>query len=104
MVTLNRITAHVNAYNYFGGVTRIIIPDNLKTGVIKNSRYDTVLNRSYSEMAAHYDTAFVPARVKHLQDKPNVEGTVNHTATWICAAVRNEKVFSLQDLNVSICT
>ena len=63
MVRENWITAHVNAYNYFGGVTRIVIPDNLKTGVIKNSRYDTVLNRSYSEMAAHYDTAIVPARV-----------------------------------------
>ena len=73
MVTENWITAHVNAYNYFGGVTRIVIPDNLKTGVIKNSRYDTVLNRSYSEMAAHYDTAIVPARVNHPQDKPNVE-------------------------------
>ena len=104
MVTENWITAHVNAYNYFGGVTRIVIPDNLKTGVIKNSRYDTVLNRSYSEMAAHYDTAIVPARVNHPQDKPNVEGTVNHTATWICAALRNEKFFSLQELNEAIFT
>ena len=59
------------------------------TGVIKNSRYASVLNRSYSEMAAHYDTAIVPARVEHPKDKPNVEGTVNHTATWICAALRN---------------
>ncbi|HHT25799.1 MAG TPA: transposase [Firmicutes bacterium] len=65
MVTENWITAHVNAYNYFGGVTRIIIPDNLKTGVIKNTRFETVLNRSYSEMAAYYDTAIIPTRVDH---------------------------------------
>ncbi len=102
MVTENRITAHVNAYNYFGGVTRILIPDNLKTGVIKNTRYEIVLNRSYAEMAAYYDTAIIPARVEHPKDKPNVEGTVNHTATWICAALRNEKFFCVQELNDAI--
>lgn len=99
MVTENWITAHVHAYNYFGGVTRIVIPDNLKTGVIKNSRHETVLNRSYNEMATYYDTAIIPARVKRPKDKPNVEGTVNHTATWICAALRNEKFFNIQELN-----
>ena len=41
------ITGHVNAYRYFGGVTRILTPDNLKTGVVKNSRTETVLNKSY---------------------------------------------------------
>ena len=55
-------------------------------------------------MAAHYFTAIVPARVNHPQDNPNVEVTVNHTATWICAALRNEKFFSLQDLNEAIFT
>ena len=102
MVTENWISAHVHAYNYFGGVTRIIIPDNLKTGVIKNSRHETILNQSYNEMATYYGTAVIPARVKHPKDKPNVEGTVNHTATWICAALRNEKFFSIQELNDAI--
>ncbi|MEG6523337.1 IS21 family transposase [Desulfotomaculum sp. 1211_IL3151] len=68
MVTENWITAHVHAYNYFGGVTRIVIPDNLKTGVIKNTRFETVLNRSYNEMAAHYDTAIIPTRVERPKD------------------------------------
>lgn len=100
--TENWISAHVHAYNYFGGVTRIVIPDNLKTGVIKNSRFETILNRSYSEMAACYDTAIIPTRVERPKDKPNVEGTVNHTATWICAALRNDKFFTIQELNDAI--
>lgn len=56
------ITAHVHAYNYFGGVTRILTPDNLKTGVIKNTRTETVLNKTYQEMAEHYGTAIIPTR------------------------------------------
>ena len=49
------ITAHVNAYRFFGGVTRILTPDNLKTGVIKNTKDETVVNKSYQEMAEHYE-------------------------------------------------
>ena len=52
---------HVHAFNYFGGVILLLIPDNLKTGVSSNTRYKTVLNRSYQEMAMHYDTAIVSA-------------------------------------------
>ena len=69
------IAAHVNAYGFFGGVTRILTPDNLKTGVIKNTRSELVLNRSYQEMAEHYGTAIIPARVRSPKDKATVEGT-----------------------------
>lgn len=54
------ITGHVHAYRYFGGVTRILTPDNLKAGVLRNSRTETVLNKSYQEMAEHYGTAILP--------------------------------------------
>ena len=57
----NWLMCHANAYAYFGGVTWLLIPDNLKTGVTQNTRYETVLNRNYQEMAEHYDTAIVPA-------------------------------------------
>ena len=63
-----------------------LIPDNLKTGVIKNTRYETVLNRSYQELAEYYDTAIVPARVEHPRDKSHAEGTVRFASTWILAA------------------
>jgi len=57
------INAHVNAFNHFGGATRILVPDNLKTGVDKISRPDPKINRTYHEMAEHYGTAVIPARV-----------------------------------------
>lgn len=96
------INAHINMYRYFGGVSRILVPDNLKTGVVKASRDETVLNRVYREMAEHYDTAIIPARVRKPKDKPNAEGVVGHITTWIIAALRHRKVFTLQELNEAI--
>lgn len=53
----NWLLCHIHAYSYFGGVARLLIPDNLKTGVISNTRYETILNRSYQDLAEYYDTA-----------------------------------------------
>jgi len=96
------ITAHVNAYRFFGGVTRIVVPDNLKTGVEKVTKSETILNRSYQEMAQHYDTAAIPARVKAPNDKSTVEGTIGIISTWILAAIRNQQFLSLHELNLVI--
>ena len=93
------VTAHVNAYRFFGGVTRILVPDNLKSGVIKNTRDDIVLNKSYQEMAEHYGTAVVPTRVRAPRDKATVEGAVGHVSTFILAAIRNQRFFTLRELN-----
>ena len=63
------IRCHIEAYKYFGGVTRLLIPDNLKTGVIYHKKYDDpVLNRAYQEMADYYDTTIMPARVRKPKD------------------------------------
>lgn len=94
--------AHVNAYRFFGGVTRILVPDNLKTGVIKNTRSETVLNKTYQEMAEHYGTAIIPARVRAPKDKATVEGSVGIISTWILAAIRNQRFLSLRELNTVI--
>ena len=91
------LRCHVHAYSYFGGVTRLLIPDNLKTGVSRNSRYETVLNRSYQELVEHYDTAIVPARVAHPKDKALAEGTVRYASTWVLAALRDRRFFSIQE-------
>jgi transposase len=96
------ITAHVNMYRYFGGSSRILVPDNLKTGVQKPDWYDPVINKTYHEMAEHYQTAIIPARVRKPKDKPNVEGAVNIISTWIIAALRNQKFFTLAELNQEI--
>ncbi len=97
------IAAHVHMYEYFGGVTRILVPDNCKTAVIHNrSWYDQQVNAVYHEMAEHYNTAIIPARVRAPKDKPNAEGTVGIISTWITAALRNEQFFSLAELNTAI--
>lgn len=93
------IRAHVNAYAFFGGVTRILTPDNLKTGVVKNTCAEVVLNKSYQEMAEHYGTAIIPARVRTPRDKATVEGTVGNISTFILAAIRKQTFFSLRELN-----
>lgn len=98
----NWLNCHVHAYEYFGGVTRLLIPDNLKTGVVKNNRYETVLNRSYQELAEYYDTAIVPARVEHPKDKSIAEGSVKFASTWILAALRNERFFTLNEAKESV--
>ena len=98
----NWLACHIHAYEYFGGVTRLLIPDNLKTGVTKNTRYETVLNRSYQEMAEYYDTAIVPARVEHPKDKSHAEGTVRLASTWILAALRNEHFFTLAEAKEAV--
>ena len=96
------ITAHVNAYRFFGGITRLLVPDNLKTGVEKVTKSETILNRSYREMAQHYDTAVIPARVKAPKDKSTVECSVGIISTWILAAIRNQQFLSLSELNLVI--
>jgi len=96
------ITAHVNAYKFFGGVTRILIPDNLKTGVERASWYTPVINKSYHEMAEHYGTAVIPARVRKPKDKASVEGAIGVISTWIIAALRHQEFFSLRELNETI--
>lgn len=93
----NWLNCHVHAYEYFGGVTRLLIPDNLKTGVTKNTRYETVMNRSYQELAEYYDTAIVPARVEHPKDKSLAESSVKFASTWILAALRNKHFFTLSE-------
>lgn len=96
------IAAHVHAFTHLGGVPKTIIPDNLKTGVEKSSWYSPVINKTYHEMAEHYGTAVIPARVRKPKDKPSVESTVGFISTWIIAALRNQTFFTLDELNDAI--
>lgn len=98
----NWLKCHIHAYAYYGGVTRLLIPDNLKTGVTHNTKFETKLNRSYQELAEHYDTAIVPARVLHPKDKSLAEGTVKFVTTWIIAALRNRRFFSLEEVRTAV--
>lgn len=81
----------------------MLVPDNLKTGVDQaGDRYTPQINRTYQELAEHYNTAVVPARVRKPKDKSGAEGTVGVVSTRIIAALRNRKFFSLEELNRAI--
>ena len=103
-ITDNWIKAHVQMFDFFGGVTPMLVSDNCTTAVNhkKSDWYNTALNTTYHEMAEHYNLAILPARVRKPKDKPNVEGAVGKISTWITAALRNEQFFSLAELNASI--
>ena len=87
------IAAHVHMYEYFGGVAKILVPDNCRTAVDYNNKSwnDPRINAVYQEMAEHYGTAIIPARVRSPKDKPNAEGSVGNISTWITASLRNEQ-------------
>lgn len=70
-----------------GGTTQIIVPDNLK--ITKHTSKELVLNKTYVEIACHYQSVVMPARVRSSKDKASVESSVNTVSTWIIAALRN---------------
>ena len=79
-----------------------VLPCSCKTATVSNTRYETVLNRSYQELAEYYGTAIVPARVRKPQDKSAAEASVRLVETWIIAALRDMKFFSLRELNEAV--
>jgi transposase len=97
------ITAHIHMYTFFGGVAKILVPDNCKTAVLHTGKYhEQKLNPVYREMSEHYGTAIIPARVRAPKDKASAEAAVRHISTWITAALRNEHFPTLIDLNQAI--
>jgi transposase len=96
------IGAHIRAFAYFQGVSEILVPDNLKSGVSKACRYEPDLNPVYLSLAQHYGTAVIPARPYKPKDKAKVEAGVLVVTRWIIAALRNHTFFSIQELNIRI--
>jgi transposase len=94
--------SHIRAFEYFGGVPEIVVPDNLKSGVTKACRYEPDINTTYHEMAVHYGTAVIPARVRKPKDKAKAEVGVQVVERWILAVLRNREFFSLRELNDAI--
>ena len=80
----------------------MIVPDNLKTGVAHLDGGVPAIQQSYQEMAEHYATAIIPARVRRPRDKANVEGMVSIVSTWIIAAMRQMQWFHLKEMNTFI--
>ena len=96
------IQSHVHAFEFFHGVPEILIPDNLKTGVTHPCRYEPDINPTYLDLAEHYGTVVIPARVAKPKDKAKVESAVLIAERWILAALRNHTFFRLEELNQAI--
>jgi transposase len=96
------ISSHVRCLEFFGGVAAQLVPDNLKSGVTKACFYDPAINRTYGDLARHYDTAIVPARPRKPKDKAKVEGAVLIAERWILARLRNQRFFGLDEVNAAI--
>ncbi len=96
------IKSHVHAFEFFGGVTQILVPDNLKSGVTNPCRYEPDINPTYQDLAEHYETTVIPARSRKPKDKAKAEGAVLIAERWILAALRNHTFFSLAELNKAV--
>jgi transposase len=96
------LAGHVRAFAFFGGVPKILRPDNLKTGVKKPNYYEPDLNPSYQDLAEHYHVAVLPARVRKPKDKASVENGVQNVERWVLAPLRNRTFFSIGEANRAI--
>lgn len=96
------LSAHVQALEFFGGVPALLVPDNLKSAVRKTHRYDPDITASYQQLAAHYQTAIVPARPYKPKDKAKAEVAVQVVERWILARLRHQTFFTLAALNQAI--
>lgn len=98
----NWCQAHVATFEFIGGVPGATVPDNPKTAVTRTCYYDPDLNPTYKDLAAHYNTAILPARVRRPQDKAKVEAGVGFAETQILAALRNQEFHSFGELKAAV--
>ena len=96
------IAAHVRMLDFFGGSSRIWVPDNLKDAITRPCRYEATAHRTYEELAEHYGAVVIPARVRRPRDKAKVEAAVLLVQRWILARLRNRTFFGLAELNQAI--
>jgi transposase len=96
------IGAHVHMFAFFQGSPRLVVPDNLKSGVHKPSFYDPEINRTYARMAAHYEVGILPARPYKPRDKAKVEAGVRFAQSYILGRLRHLTFFSLSECQAAV--
>jgi transposase len=93
---------HVDAFEFFGALPEVVVPDNLKTGVERACRYEPALNPSYADLAQFYGLTVLPARVRKPRDKAKVENAVQQVERWVLAPLRDRRFLSLSEANEAI--
>jgi transposase len=96
------IKSHILAYEFYEGVPKVMVPDNLKSAIISNNKKGIVVNESYAELCRHYNCAVEPARPKQPQDKGIVEQAVQGIQRWILAVFRHRTFYSVDEINQAI--
>jgi transposase len=96
------IGAHIHAFEYFGGVSDILVSDSTKTGVTRACRYEPDLNRTYQEMARHYGTVPIPTRPRRPRDNAKAESAVQVVERVVLAPLRDQLFFSLAEVNAAL--
>ncbi len=86
-------------FKYFGGVSKLLVPDNLKSGITKNTKEEIIVNQNYSELAEYYGTIIIPTRIGKPKDKPSAEGMVNQLTINIIARMRNYPFITMEEYN-----
>jgi len=93
------IAACENALLFFGGVPLGIVPDNLKSAVIKASKYEPEINENFLAFATHYGTTILPARARKPQDKAHVENMVKISYRRVYTTIPENWIGTLEELN-----
>jgi transposase len=96
------IQSHVRMWECFGGVSEVVVPDNLLSGVTKPHHYDPDVNANYQHLSEHYGFAIVPARVREPKDKAKVENAVGIVERQILAPLRHMTFTSIGEINAAI--
>lgn len=96
------IGSHIRAFEFFGGVPELLVPDNALTAVKKADLYEPELNATYQDMGDHYGIGIDPARVRTPTDKPKVEIAVKVVERQILAPLRHRIFFSVEEANIAI--
>ena len=98
----NWIGSHIRMFEFFGGVSELLVPDNLRSGVSKACFFDPEINPTYAALARHYGVGVLPTRSRKPKDKAKVENAVLVVERWILAKLRDVTFYSLDDLNEAI--
>jgi transposase len=96
------VLCHIRAFEFFGGVPEIVVPDNLRSAVKRADRYEPEINPTYAELATHYGVAVIPGRVRKPRDKAKVEAAVLLAERWIIAVLRHRVFATLEQLRAAI--
>ena len=96
------IASNVRALRFFNCSPLYLVPDNLKSAVIKADFYDPEINATYDEFAQYYNSVVLPARARKPRDKAVVEANVGVLQNFILGRLRNQEFYSLEELNAEI--